>query len=121
MKEYTELGNALAVLAGLVTGKDAEQLCDRIVRGELSPSSLTMSIWKYEALLQTNREKYRDWILGEIRRDYGAMLDAGSTTVWETANGASDFNGAGSLCHGWSAIPIAVYHRLGIATLEQEA
>lgn len=43
------------------------------------------------------------------------MLDAGCDTVWETAKGAEDFDGAGSLCHGWNAIPVYIYHRLGIA------
>ena len=42
------------------------------------------------------------------------MLDDGSTTVWETLEGAEAFHNAGSLCHGWSAVPIYVYHRLGM-------
>ena len=33
------------------------------------------------------------------------MLEGGGNTVWETENGASDFDGAGSLCHGWSSVP----------------
>ena len=40
------------------------------------------------------------------------MLKAGSTTVWETELGEEDFSGAGSLCHGWSAMPIYYYHTL---------
>ena len=63
----------------------------------------------------TDEKKYKDFILNEIRTNYKKMLDAGSTTVWETVNGSSDFDNAGSLCHGWSAVPIYVYHRLGIA------
>lgn len=43
------------------------------------------------------------------------MLKAGATSVWETTDGASAFNNAGSLCHGWSASPIYFYHILGIA------
>ncbi len=35
---------------------------------------------------------------------------AGSTTCWETQYGAADFNNAGSLCHGWSALPVYYYH-----------
>jgi hypothetical protein len=42
------------------------------------------------------------------------MIDAGSTTVWETINGSVDFDNAGSLCHGWSAVPIYVYNKLGL-------
>ena len=36
------------------------------------------------------------------------MLDAGATTFWETELGATDFDGAGSLCHGWSAVPLYI-------------
>jgi len=41
------------------------------------------------------------------------MLDRGATTFWETIKGADDFGGAGSLCHGWSALPIYYYEILG--------
>lgn len=41
------------------------------------------------------------------------MLDFGSDTVWEAE--ADDNGKAGSLCHGWSAIPVYVWHKLGIA------
>ena len=35
------------------------------------------------------------------------MLDEGATSFFETELGEKDFEGAGSLCHGWSgAIPI---------------
>ena len=39
-------------------------------------------------------------------------LDAGATSVWETEKGEADFNRAGSLCHGWSAMPVYYYHVL---------
>jgi hypothetical protein len=54
-------------------------------------------------------------VLSEIRNEYQKMLDGESGAVWETAEGQSAFDGAGSLCHGWSAIPIYFYHKLGIA------
>ena len=37
---------------------------------------------------------------------YAVMLDGDSPTVWEVIDGADGFGGAGSLCHGWSAIPV---------------
>ena len=108
-EEYTALGNSLAVLAEIVTGKDAEALCDRIFSGELVESSLSMKILTYQALMNTDTDKYREFILSEIRKNYTKMLDAGSTTVWETIDGSSAFRNAGSLCHGWSAVPIWIY------------
>jgi hypothetical protein len=40
------------------------------------------------------------------------MLDTGTTTFWETMGGWKTFENAGSLCHGWSAMPIYYYHKL---------
>ena len=114
-KQYTELGNALAVLCGAVTGDDAIGLCDKIVKGCLTPSSLSMNIWKYQALMHVDADRYRGFILDEIRNNYKKMLDSGSTTVWETLEGSAAFGNAGSLCHGWSAVPIYVFHKLGVA------
>ena len=114
-EEFTTLGNSLAILAGIVSGDKALSICDKIVSGETTPSSLSMNVWKYDALMLTDAEKYRDYILKEIRDVYKNMLDEGSTTVWETAEGAPAFSGAGSLCHGWSAVPIYIFHKLGVA------
>lgn len=110
--EYTVLGNALAVLAGLTSQEESENICEKIVEGALSECSLSVRAFKYDALLAINKEKYKEWILSEIRRDYQTMLDFGSTTVWETLDGAKAFQDAGSLCHGWSALPIYYFHKL---------
>ena len=42
------------------------------------------------------------------------MLYQGATTFWETEKGGWDFANAGSLCHGWSAIPVYVYFAYGL-------
>ena len=55
---------------------------------------------------------YRNYILEDIDRTYAYMLEKGATTFWETIKGKEDFDGAGSLCHGWSALPIYYYHTL---------
>lgn len=114
-EQYTVLGNSLAVLSGTATGAEAEKICEALVGGELVDSSLSMKIFEYEALLNTDTERYRDFVLGDIAKNYKPMLDFGSDTVWETAKGESDFRNAGSLCHGWSAVPVYIYHRLGVA------
>jgi hypothetical protein len=63
-----------------------------------------MNTFYYDALLMFG-DKYRDFILNDIKKKYGYMLEQGATTFWETEKGWQDFNNAGSLCHGWSAIP----------------
>lgn len=112
--ELTVLGNSLAILSGAASTDEAKIISDEIVRDKMTPTSLSMNILKYEALLAVDAKEYRDYILSEIRRTYKVMLDAGSDTVWETIGGEADFDGAGSLCHGWSAVPIYVYRRLGM-------
>ena len=37
-----------------------------------------------------------------------------ATAVWETKGGADAFGKAGSLCQGWSAVPVYFYHKLGL-------
>ncbi len=104
-EEFTVLGNALAILAGLTDGQESEYICEKIVGNELIDCSLSMKIFKYDALLLVDKGRYQVWVEREIRREYGQMVETGNT-VWETIDGAAAFGNAGSLCHGWSAIPI---------------
>ena len=85
-----------------------ETVAESIVVGDLMSCSLSMSIYVYEALLK-NSEKYRCYVLNEIERIWGKMLFAGADTFWETELGADDFAKAGSLCHGWSAVPVYLF------------
>ena len=103
-EDFTVLGNALALLSGIADNQ--ETLCEKLANGTFSDCSLSMKCFKYDALLLTNKEKWQGQVLDEMRKDYKKMLDAGATSVWETIDGASAFENAGSLCHGWSAIPV---------------
>lgn len=110
---YSQLGNAVAILCGAVTGADAEALCEKLLSNpKMTQISLSMRCFLYDALLKTNKEKYTSVVLDNIEKTYAPMLNAGSTTVWETELGEEDFSGAGSLCHGWSAMPVYYYHTL---------
>lgn len=109
--EYTELAASLAILSGIVDGEKAMYLCKQMEKRLLASCSLSMKTFKYEAYLKTNEAYYKDIVLQEIREDYGKMLAAGSRTVWETIDGASAFENAGSLCHGWSAVPVYYFHK----------
>lgn len=107
---YTELVNSLGVISDLLDNDEVEFILSKLASGSLISSSLSMKCFKYDALLK-NRIKYEGTVLEEIRSTYLKMAES-TNTVWETALGEKDFDGAGSLCHGWSAIPIYYYHKL---------
>ena len=112
-KDYTELANSLAVISGIANGSLSEKICKKITEGFVSESSLSLKCFMYDALLKTSAE-YKDYILKDIRKNYGYMLSCGATAAWETIDGASAFGNAGSLCHGWSAMPIYYYHNFNM-------
>jgi hypothetical protein len=70
-----------------------------------------MCLYLYDALL-TYGTKYKQVILDDIDSKFKKMLDEGATTFWETELGYKDFGTRGSLCHGWSALPIYYYEIL---------
>lgn len=105
---YTRLGNAVAVLCGLGDERTARavKLCEG-----LSDATLSMQGFIYDAVLQAFPDE-GEFVLNDIRKNYGYMLEQGATSFWETIVGQSDFGNAGSLCHGWSALPIYYYDKL---------
>lgn len=107
---YTELVNSLAILADLCTQSEADFIAGKLARGELISCSLSFKCFKYDALLSVD-SSYCDTVLEEIRKTYLKMAES-TSTVWETDEGESAFDNAGSLCHGWSAIPIYYYNKL---------
>ena len=109
---YAELIQALALLSGACPEKRADILRDGLLHGRWSPITLSHSLLKYEALLQD--PALSDAVFAEIRQRWGAMLFQGATTFWEVDEGAPAFGRAGSLCHGWSAIPYYLYCAYGL-------
>ena len=95
------LGNAFALLIGLGDERTREALKSE---DKLVPATLSMLAFVYDALLTDPSNA--DFVLADIRKNYSYMLECGATSFWETIKGAEDFDRAGSLCHGWSAIPI---------------
>ncbi len=114
--EFTEFANAFAVLTDTATGEAADRICENLLCGKWSECSLSMKTFIYDALLKNNLSRYSDVVLSDIRKNYSYMLDAGATSVWETLKGYKDQEGSGSLCHGWSAIPVYYYRKLGVVS-----
>jgi hypothetical protein len=107
--KVSELVNSLAVLADVCTDEEIKHIADALIDSEsgLTPVTLSMLCFKYDALLKIDKEKYKEYILGNIREKYKMMLDAGATTFWEKEDIFA--TPAGSHCHGWSALPVYYY------------
>lgn len=108
---FSETGNALAILCG-AAGESSGAVAKKIAASELLPASLSMKCFSYDALLQTDFALYRQYIMDDIDSRYGRMLERNAASFWETEDGERAFDGAGSLCHGWSAMPIYYYRLL---------
>jgi len=114
VEKCTELVNSLAIYSGIANKEQKAVILDLLSKGELVPCSLSMKFFKYEVLTDSGNKDYILSALNEMKSTYKNMLDKGATAVWETEDGADAFDKAGSLCHGWSAVPVYFYHKLGL-------
>lgn len=105
-QHYCQIVQALAILSGVAVNKKALRKALAFDK-DLIQATLSTMILRYEALMED--ENYLEIIMDEIAEIWGGMLYRGATTFYETALGEADFYNAGSLCHGWSAIPLVVY------------
>lgn len=116
---YTRLGDdetsslhvltqALALYVSAVPNENKKNVIQNMLYKDMIPSTLSSSIYKYDALLREG-DTYRNFVKDEIEKRWGNMLFSGATTFWETDEGHADFSNAGSLCHGWSAVPIYLF------------
>lgn len=113
---FSVLTNALCLLCGAADNVNIDHILKIVADNGgnycgnvITPATLSMNCFRFDALLRYDRRRYGVHILSEIDRVYGYMLERGATSFWETIKGAADFDGAGSLCHGWSALPIYYY------------
>ena len=107
---FSQLVNALAILCGAAE-EDSASIAQALADpdSDWTPATLSMRCFVYDALLMVDKDKYRSHILSDIETRYQTMLDAGATSFWETEKGAGSFDEAGSLSHGWSAMPVYYY------------
>ena len=120
-EHYSELVQALAICSGVCAEGIASELRERLDEDNngFVKTSLSYSLYKYQALMG-EPQKYAKTVFNHIAKDWGYMLYNGATSFWETIKGANDFDNGGSLCHGWSAIPIYFFQTyiLGVMPLE---
>ena len=109
----SELVQALMLCAQVADTQQRSVLLEKLSRpgaNGLTAVTLSHSIYKYEALM-SEPQRFAAFVADDIARIWGSMLFQGATAFWETEKGAWDFFNAGSLCHGWSAIPVYLLHR----------
>ncbi len=110
------LTQAMCFLCGAADEVEKEKILEAISKNggqiggtDVVPATLSMACFRYDALLRADKKRFKEVILEEIDRDGAFMLQSGATTFWETLKGEADFGGAGSLCHGWSAMAAYYY------------
>ncbi|MFH2069069.1 MAG: family 78 glycoside hydrolase catalytic domain [Candidatus Omnitrophota bacterium] len=103
---YSELVQTLAVTYGLGPTGVRSHLRKIIFNSpHLVPMSLSTMLYAGQALFGSGlKEQIK--LLETCSRTFSSMLYKDATSLWETTRGADDFEYAGSLCHGWSALPI---------------
>ncbi|TMV48768.1 hypothetical protein FE783_17130 [Paenibacillus mesophilus] len=120
-EHYAELTQSLALCAKVCPDPSAAQLRKRLSCPDNGwvPVTLSYAIFKFKALLD-EPERYGQIVFDTIADDWGHMLYRGATSFWETKAGAEAFGQAGSLCHGWSGIPVYFYYAyiLGVKPVE---
>ena len=104
-----ELCQSLALLAGAIPKDERSYVVKKLsTPSDWTKTSLSQSLYKFEALRLAGEESERA-MWKEMENTWSAMLDAGATSFWEVDGGWKAFGNAGSLCHGWSAIPVYFY------------
>lgn len=104
-----ELTQSLAILAGVVPEGKVKSIAEKLsAPSEWIKTTLSQSLYKFEALAMAG-PIYGQRARKSMEATWGAMLDAGATSFWEMEEGWRAFEGAGSLCHGWSAVPVYFY------------
>ncbi len=102
---YHELTQSAVLFAHCVPQNRLENLCNVLKRPtdyQLVPITFSALQLKYQALMENGDNA--DFVLRDMENVFGKMLCEGATSYWETEIGEADFDDAGSLCHGWSAV-----------------
>ena len=101
-KGYHIYTQSAILLSGNVTEERKKRLIELLKNpGDLTEITLGALQTKYQALCENGEI---DWVIENICEIFGGMMFSGCTSFWETQLGEADFNGAGSLCHGWAAV-----------------
>jgi len=104
-----QLVQCLALNEKILDNEQEKLLLGRISGADLQEMTLSSMLYLVKALMGRDEES-RKTVSSVIHGNWGKMVLSGSSTCWETIKGEADFDDAGSLCHGWSALPVYYYH-----------
>ena len=105
----SEFVQALALLADAVPAEARLAVVRKLMApSDWTPITLSQTFYKYEALIAAGGEA-ASAAVRSMETEWKRMLDAGATSFWEMREGWPAFGNAGSLCHGWSAVPVYIY------------
>ncbi|MEI6168910.1 MAG: family 78 glycoside hydrolase catalytic domain [bacterium] len=115
---FHQLIQALTLNEHILDGEREKVLLRKISSSDFPEMTLSSMLYLVRALMDQD-EGSRKCVALIIHDHWGKMVLAGASTCWETIDGEAAFGGAGSLCHGWSALPVYYYHAyiLGIRPL----
>ena len=110
---------AVMLANGLVPAEKRGRLLDLLRSGTLRGIDLSALYYLTAALLKQGPDGRR-LLVDSLRKILEPVVLSGATSLWETRHGGDDFDYAGSLCHGWSAVmPYFCRHvLLGVTPLE---
>lgn len=118
-RHFCDLVQVLALKTGVVPAGSRPRILEQLYSGKLLSMTLSSLPYQWFALMDGD-EAARGFCADTVARNFDPMVFQGASSFWETQLGSSDFSNAGSLCHGWSALPAYHYHAhvLGVRPLE---
>lgn len=99
-----ELIQALFLALGIAPPGDQKSVLKGIIAGRFVPCTLSATFYLLKAMTGGSAAD-REYIDRRLFATWEKMILRGATSLWETEAGGDDFDFAGSLCHGWSALP----------------
>ena len=104
-QRYYEHLQVLLLYLGVPVPEQKSGVLDRILSGTLEPCTYSSLLYYVRALMRETPE-IRTLVEQRLRALFEPLLRKDATTLWELADAANAPRFGGSLCHGWSAIPV---------------
>ncbi len=123
-EETFELIQALALYVKAVPEAERNFVWQSVIDNKHTPLTLSSLFYLIEALMNDDgvvSEQLSEYAQKRLNDSMEPMLKSTGDTLWETIDGAKAFDDAGSLCHGWSALPLYFFQRyiLGVKVSAQ--